>query len=220
MTWNPYDELGISKDADLDAIHQAYRLRAKETHPDVGGSEEAFANVQLAYAILMDIGARDKFDKTGKFEEPKPDNLRPAALGIILSVFEQIVDAYTNSRFNEHLNPERMDLMGIMKQRFTGEITNSFQNIETGEASIKMMRRLQGRFSSKKKKAPPNPMVDALDLKCKAAEASIENIKKAILVREEAIAILDQYNFSFEQIMQISGGTGGSHTNTIFVRTM
>jgi curved DNA-binding protein CbpA len=217
--WNPYDELRISKDADLDAIHQAYRLRAKVTHPDVGGSEEAFANVQLAYAILMDMGARDKFDKTGKFEEPKPDSVRPAALGIILALFEQIVDAYINDGFNERQNPERMDLMAFMKQRFTGEINKSYQNIATGEASIQLMRRMQGRFSSKKKRTPPNPLIHALDLKCKAAEASIENIRKAIVVREEAIAILDQYDFSFEQIMQIGAGTGGSHTNTIFVST-
>ena len=40
--------LGVSADADEEAIRRAYRLRAMETHPDRGGSKEAFQQVQEA----------------------------------------------------------------------------------------------------------------------------------------------------------------------------
>ena len=45
-----FDELGVSRDADLDAVKGAYRERVKETHPDQGGDEESFRRVREAYA--------------------------------------------------------------------------------------------------------------------------------------------------------------------------
>jgi curved DNA-binding protein CbpA len=219
VSWNPYDELGVAKDAGQDEIRRAYRARAKATHPDVdGGSEEAFAKVQLAYAILKDAVERKRFDETGEVKEQRVDNIRPTAVGLILSVFEKIVDDYTNSGFNEAINPERMDLMAVMKGQFTKEIAQAKSNIATGEASILMMKRLKGRFSNKVKNAPENPMVRALEMKCAAAEKQIENIRHGIKVRETCNAILDQYDFSFENLVMLTAGsttatTGGVGTN-------
>ncbi|SDE89923.1 DnaJ domain-containing protein [Halorubrum xinjiangense] len=45
-----FDELGLDRDADLDAVKGAYRERVKETHPDQGGDEESFRRVREAYA--------------------------------------------------------------------------------------------------------------------------------------------------------------------------
>lgn len=49
---DPYSVLGIKKGATLAEIKAAYRKRAKETHPDKGGSDEAFRKVQEAYEAL------------------------------------------------------------------------------------------------------------------------------------------------------------------------
>ena len=45
-----FDELGVSRDADIDAVKGAYRERVMETHPDQGGDEESFRRVREAYA--------------------------------------------------------------------------------------------------------------------------------------------------------------------------
>jgi len=45
-----FDELGLDRDADIDAVKGAYRERVKETHPDQGGDEESFRRVREAYA--------------------------------------------------------------------------------------------------------------------------------------------------------------------------
>lgn len=54
--------LGLEADADFAAIKQAYRLRAKEVHPDVKpGDEEAarsFQALQLAYEVLRQAEER------------------------------------------------------------------------------------------------------------------------------------------------------------------
>jgi len=46
--------LGVDPDADETTIREAYRERVKETHPDAGGSREAFERVQRAYERLID----------------------------------------------------------------------------------------------------------------------------------------------------------------------
>lgn len=49
---SPYDVLGVDADADSAALVRAYRERVKETHPDRGGSAEAFQAVQAAYEAI------------------------------------------------------------------------------------------------------------------------------------------------------------------------
>jgi ferredoxin len=45
----PFDILRVDPEADEEAIRQAYRERAKETHPDQGGSAAQFRLVKAAY---------------------------------------------------------------------------------------------------------------------------------------------------------------------------
>ncbi|WP_277540030.1 ferredoxin Fer [Haloarcula laminariae] len=46
---SPYEILGVDPDADEAEIVDAYRERVKETHPDQGGSTEAFRAVKTAF---------------------------------------------------------------------------------------------------------------------------------------------------------------------------
>jgi curved DNA-binding protein CbpA len=50
--------LDVGPDAGLDEIRRAFRARALLTHPDQGGTPEAFAEVQAAFAVLKDIPPR------------------------------------------------------------------------------------------------------------------------------------------------------------------
>lgn len=49
-----YDILGISHPATQDEIGAAYREKARETHPDTGGSKDEFLEVQQAYETLSE----------------------------------------------------------------------------------------------------------------------------------------------------------------------
>ena len=68
MEKNPYDVLGISKDASADEIKRAYRKLSKKYHPDLNheaGAEEKFKEVNDAYEILSDPQKKAQFDSTG-----------------------------------------------------------------------------------------------------------------------------------------------------------
>jgi DnaJ-domain-containing protein 1 len=53
-----FDVLDLGRDADEEEVRAAYRERVKERHPDQGGSEEAFTELQEAYTTAREH-ARD-----------------------------------------------------------------------------------------------------------------------------------------------------------------
>jgi curved DNA-binding protein CbpA len=56
---SPFEVLGIEPDADEDELKEAYRQRVLETHPDHGGSAEAFRQVREAYEAVKSGEARE-----------------------------------------------------------------------------------------------------------------------------------------------------------------
>ncbi len=53
---DPYEMLGIDKDANPDVIKSAFRKMAKRYHPDVGGTADQFKRILWAYEQLAGYG--------------------------------------------------------------------------------------------------------------------------------------------------------------------
>lgn len=65
-----YKILGVSKDADEDAITKAYRKLARKYHPDLNKTKEAeekFKDVSEAYDVLKDKQMRARYDAIRQF---------------------------------------------------------------------------------------------------------------------------------------------------------
>ena len=59
---DPYATLGVSPDVNEDTLRVAWRRVARTTHPDAGGSPEAFAEAREAFELLLDPKRRAAFD--------------------------------------------------------------------------------------------------------------------------------------------------------------
>lgn len=60
-----YDILGVSKGASADEIKKAFRRAATLHHPDRGGDEAKFKEVNEAYEVLKDPSKRQRYDQFG-----------------------------------------------------------------------------------------------------------------------------------------------------------
>ena len=68
MPRDPYEVLGVSRDADENQIKKAFRRLARELHPDVNSAETAeedFKEAAEAYEILSDADRRATYDRYG-----------------------------------------------------------------------------------------------------------------------------------------------------------
>jgi molecular chaperone DnaJ len=57
-----YEILGVDKSAKKPDIKKAYRELAMKNHPDQGGSEEKFKQINEAYSVLSDDQKRSQYD--------------------------------------------------------------------------------------------------------------------------------------------------------------
>jgi DnaJ-class molecular chaperone len=62
---NPYQTLGVNRDATADEIKRAYRRLASKHHPDRGGDTKVFQEIQTAYDTLSDPQRRAAYDNPG-----------------------------------------------------------------------------------------------------------------------------------------------------------
>lgn len=60
-----YKTLGVSRNASADEIKKAYRKLARKEHPDAGGDEEKFKQINEAYEVLGDEKKRKLYDQYG-----------------------------------------------------------------------------------------------------------------------------------------------------------
>src|SRR5215510_2690578 len=101
MARDPYEILGVSRDATPKDITKAYHKLAQKLHPDKNPgdkeAEEKFKEVQNAYDILNDPAKRSNFDRFGS-----PDGARGSGFGGF-------------SNFGGNMSPEDLqDLLGQM----------------------------------------------------------------------------------------------------------
>jgi molecular chaperone DnaJ len=92
---DPYEVLGVRRDADDREIKKAFRVLARELHPDVNrhdaGAEEKFKEAAEAYEILSDSERRGTYDRYG-FEGLDSRGYASAAHGF--GSFADIFDAF------------------------------------------------------------------------------------------------------------------------------
>jgi len=92
---DPYEVLGVGRDASAEEIKKAYRQKALQHHPDRNpddyAAEERFKEAAEAYSVLADPEKREAYDRFG------PEGLRGESFGgFNSSIFEDFEDILGN----------------------------------------------------------------------------------------------------------------------------
>ena len=112
---DPYDVLGVARDASQTAIRAAYRKLAKTHHPDLNPgkpeSAERFKTIGTAYEILSDPEKRARYDRgeidaSGAEKPPEP------------KFYREYADAAGRSKYRAETGFDPADLEGIFAQAF------------------------------------------------------------------------------------------------------
>jgi molecular chaperone DnaJ len=92
MPRDPYEVLGVSRDASEQEVKKAFRRLARELHPDVNAhdpqAEEKFKEAAEAYEILSDSDRRATYDRYGH------DGLRSGGFAPNFDAFGSISDLF------------------------------------------------------------------------------------------------------------------------------
>lgn len=197
MKFNPYEILGVGRDATIAQVKRAYRSKAKQAHPDGGGDAKAFGDAFTAMRILCDTEKRRKFDETGEVAGDNPDNVRSSALQVIQQQMSAIVNAFIQHGFNPQLDPRRMDILKRIKEGLQAEIAQAKSGIANGEQIAEFHRDMAKRLDGGD--VPGNPLAASFHSQAAGAEGTIANLKSGILCRELALEIVAKYKFKFDE---------------------
>jgi DnaJ-class molecular chaperone len=105
---NPYEVLGVKKEATADEIRTAYRALAKKHHPDLNpGNKQAearFKEISAAYELLSDVDKRARFER-GEIDES--GNEKPRAYA-----YQDFAEGAPGAKYRtsqENMSPEDLD---------------------------------------------------------------------------------------------------------------
>lgn len=94
MSKDYYQILGVERQASPDEIKRAFRKLAHEHHPDKGGNEAKFKEINEAYQALGDSDKRARYDQFGSADGPQgfggggfPGGFDPNAFGDLGDLF-------------------------------------------------------------------------------------------------------------------------------------
>lgn len=181
-----YGALGVNPEATPDDIKSAFKRRAKATHPDAGGSAEAFAIVKLAHTILSDAEKRAKYDATGEVEEDRPqatiDQEAMGLIGSMLGIFATQDD-----------DPFSKDLLGLMRRQVNERKQQANKAIAQLERAETRVKRLAARFT--RKGDGENRLAAMLEWQARTTGDGIRQSRHVIAVCERAVEILADYEF-------------------------
>lgn len=184
---NIYKYFGIRKNASKETIKKAYRKKSKEVHPDVGGSKEAFEECNLYYQVLMDSERRAQYDETGNIENVGVDNVEAGAMSVMLSHVMNILQ--------RPIDIETHDLVEAVKFEIENDIFNLEQGIESIQAQIDLLEKVQKRMKRKKNKKHPNVINDFIDQQKQIFCDQMSQNKKRLKVAKKAYELVDEYEY-------------------------
>ncbi len=194
---NPYQVLGIAREAGAAEIKAVYRTLVKTCHPDVeGGSAEKFAPVQLAYDVLSDVERRKLYDETGVINELSPNNGRAQILEIVIQAFDAVMGEIVNQR----RDPAQTDVVKAMRTVVERAMAASKEQQANIERNCALLKKVQQRL--RRNGDGDDPIGPLLNGRFAEMDRALQGMKEKDAKALAALEIIDAYSFEVDQAPQ------------------
>ncbi len=183
---DPYETLGVARNAGEAEIRAAFRQAAKTAHPDQGGDVDSFAQLTAAHELLKDPVRRKVYDDTGY----DPDMADPKALKGLM-----MLEALVNEMILDERMPGSFDPVAAMRRKLSDDILkNRFHILE--------LERHRDRVRHHIDRLARRPGTDVLGSMLRARSQSITDAirqtETQITAIEEAYGMLDGYAYELD----------------------
>jgi curved DNA-binding protein CbpA len=185
-----YDILGIGKKATPREVKNAYRRAARETHPDRGGSNEAFFAVNHAYQVLTDERKRKIYDQTGDDSDLGDQRARMLEeLGrLVYGIIENTPDVANGN------------VIEVCRRSIAAATTAHKQTIELLRQKIKKAKKAVKRIT--RKDGGVNSLAALIEPQIRSHEVGIIQAEAAIARNEIMLDLLGSYDYRTESFPQ------------------
>lgn len=119
-----YELLGVPTNADAETIRRTFISKAKQHHPDVGGSTEFMQQLSRAYKTLINQSSRRAYDlvhsfQTGTAEVRYHQHGNASTANQNNDIDDDEIDAFLDHIYNEYRNQPKP------KQSFFDKLKNA-----------------------------------------------------------------------------------------------
>lgn len=184
---NPYEALGVSRDATPEEIEAAFRRSAKQHHPDTGGDAEKFVEAGKAISLLRDPDRRKRYDQSGDEEN----------FDISFLPLQEIAKVFQTMIMNDGVDFVQTDIVLGVKQVLQAQIlsvSDTITNLTRMEAKVETaIKRIK---PTGKKKNRIKPM---LTWQLGQIKLSLEAKERHRQVLLDAMAILQDHTYETTQ---------------------
>lgn len=142
---NPYEVLGVPRDASASQIRKKFRKLAMRYHPDRNRDDpdavRRYRGVVDAYEVLSDPDRRRRFDETGATDRPAAEH-PSEILNLVVPVFLDCLQELSRAG----KTPADTDVLKMVRQRIEshrGQVETAHGNITR---AIKHLTAARGRF--------------------------------------------------------------------------
>lgn len=194
---NPYEVLGVTKEATTTQVKVAFRRIAADNHPDRNkGSIDVFQEAQAAYEILGDPSKRAAFDRGTARAQEVAAAVENQAYAEATNLFGQLCNV---------ISPDQIQFLDV-KKNLIGALkevrNNNEQSMRTAKAQLRKLKLLKRRL--KGGEFIFLNWIQEQRRKNIAAARQARHTKRVIKRTEELFNTID---FDFTHVQQFNMGT-------------
>lgn len=208
-----YQILGVQRDATVEEIRAAFRALAKKAHPDVGGSEELFLQLQLAHDTLIDAETRNEYDKTGRIKKQKTEDD---------AVFQEAMKAI-NQMVMQVLQLKDDQILVDPIEAFLEAIADQKKKVLEAEAAlIKLIAKAEKLVKRwhRKTAGQPNLIVKMIESYIRNQQDKLPILANDLKIIAKAVEIVSDYTFDVDTVMPSTPPTPYTRTVPTLAETM